>query len=72
MHNKVSNTAEASCGGDCDWTFLGLSGFVSFFPSLEEVEDKRSVDDCWCWGTEGGEETCLETSRRSTRIYNAN
>jgi hypothetical protein len=39
---------------------------------LEEVEDKRSVDDCWCWRAEEEEETCLETSRRSTRIYNAN
>lgn len=72
MHKRVSNTAEASCGGDCDCDFLELSGFVSLFPSLEEVEDERSVGDCWCWEAEGGEETCLETSKRSTRIYDTN
>jgi len=69
MHNRVSNTAEASCGGDCDWNFFnGASGSGFFFPSLEEVDEERSVDDCWCWMAEEGEETCLETSRRSTRI----
>jgi hypothetical protein len=48
MHKRVSNTAEASCGGDCDWClFDELSGPVFFFPSLGEVEDERSVDDCW-------------------------
>jgi len=72
MHNRVSNTAEASCGGDCDWGWLELSGFLSIFPSLEEVEDERSVVDCWCWIGEGRELTCLETSRRSTRICGAN
>jgi len=69
MHKRVSNTAEASCGGDCDWLLfdeLPSSGF--FLPSLDEIEDERSVDDCWCWREEGGE-TCLETSRRSTRIW---
>ena len=69
MHKRVSNTAEVSCGGDCDWLLfdeLPSSGF--FLPSLNEIEDERSVDDCWCWRGEGGGETCLETSRRSTRI----
>jgi len=70
MHNKVSNTAEASCGGDCDWVCLELSGFLSFFASLEEAEDERSVVDCW--RGEGDELTCLETSRRSTRICDVN
>ena len=66
MHKRVSNTAEASCGGDCDWWLFDELSDSRFF--LDEVEDKRSADDCWCWRGEGGGETCLETSRRSTRI----
>ena len=69
MHKRVSNTAEASCGGDCDWRFFDeLPGSGFFRPSLEEVETERSADDCSCWRGEGGEEACLETNRRSTRI----
>jgi hypothetical protein len=69
IHNNVSNTAEASCGGD--WGFFELSESVFFFPSLEEVEDE-SPDCCWSWWVEEGEEKCRETSKRSTRIYNTN
>lgn len=71
IHNSVSNTAEASCGGDWDRGFFGLSDSGLFFPSLDEVEDERP-DCCWSWRVGEGEEKCRETSKRSTRICNVN
>ena len=72
MHNSVSNTAEASCSSDWDRGFLGLPDSWFFLLSLDDAEEERSVGDCWSWGREEEGTTCLETSKRSTRICNTN